>query len=273
MNEPRELGVATIESGELRFEMAGTGPVVVFVHGNFMDARMWGPQFDAFAEGFTAVRYDVRGFGASPRAAGPYSHRGDLRALLARLGHDRAHLVGVSMGGEIVVETALEFPDLAASLVVVPGWSLESLQWAEEGWEAIGAAVRDHDHLRAREIIMDFPPMRSLMARPDLRDSVAHIMDAYPWRDFEAEEEYVSIDPPAMGRLAEIGCPTLVISGALDDPAFLDTGGFIAREVPGARRIVIPDAGHMVNMEQPAAFNRAVRSFITEAQANVLPPR
>lgn len=70
-------------------------------------------------------------------------------------------------------------------------------------------------------------------------------------------------------RLAEIGCPTLVISGALDDPAFLDTGAFIAREVPGARRIVIPDAGHMVNMEQPAAFNRAVRSFIIEAGADL----
>jgi pimeloyl-ACP methyl ester carboxylesterase len=143
------------------------------------------------------------------------------------------------------------------------------VQWADEGWEAIEAAVRDHDHLRAREIIMDFPPMHSLVARPDLRDRVAHIMDAYPWQHFEAEEEYVSIDPPAMERLAEIGCPTLVISGRLDDPAFLDTGAFIAREVPGARRIVIPDAGHMVNMEQPAAFNRAVRSFITEAGAEL----
>ena len=263
------MGVTPIQGGELRFERAGTGPVVVFVHGNFMDARMWDPQFDAFAEGFTAVRYDVRGFGASPLAVGPYSHHGDLRALLSRLGHERAHLVGLSLGGHIVLETALEFPDLAASLVVVPGWPLESEQWMVQGWQAIGAAVRDHDHLRAREIIMDFPPMRSLVARPDLRDSVAHIMDAYPWQHFEAEEEYVSIDPPAMERLAEIGCPTLVISGALDDPAFLDTGAFIAREVPGARRIVIPDAGHMVNMEQPAAFNRAVRSFITEAGADL----
>jgi len=257
-----------IQGGYLRSETAGTGPVVLFVHGNFADARMWDPQFDTFAKRFTAVRYDVRGFGASPRAAGPYSHRGDLRALLARLGHDRAHLVGLSMGGEIALETAVEFPDLAASLVVVPGWSLESLQWADEGWEAIGAAVRDHDHLRAREIVMDFPPMRSLVARPDLRESVARIMDAYPWQHFEAEEEYVSMDPPAMERLAEIACPTLVISGALDDPAFLDTGAFIAREVSGARRLVIPGAGHMVNMEQPVAFNRAVHSFVTEAEAH-----
>lgn len=269
MSWQRQTGVATIEGGELRFETAGTGPVVVFVHGNFADAGMWDPQFGEFAQGFTAVRYDLRGFGASPLAVGPYSHHGDLRALLTHLGHERAHLVGLSLGGDIVLETALEFPDLAASLVVVPGSALESEPWMEEGWEAIGAAVGDHDHLRAREIVMDFPPMRSLKARPDLRGRVAHMLDAYPWQHFEAEEEYVSVDPPAMQRLAEIRSPMLVVSGALDDPAFLDTGAFIVREVPGARRIVISDAGHMVNMEQPAAFNQAVRSFITEAQANL----
>jgi pimeloyl-ACP methyl ester carboxylesterase len=173
------------------------------------------------------------------------------------------------LGADIVLETALEFPDLAASLVVIPGSPLESEPWMDEGWEAIGAAVRGHDHLRAREIVMDFPPMRSLGARPDLRDSVAHMLDASPWQHFEAGEEYVSVDPPAMQRLAEIGCPTLVLHGALDDPSFLDCGAFIAREVSGATRIVLPDAGHLVNMEVPVAFNQAVRRFITKTQANL----
>jgi 3-oxoadipate enol-lactonase len=114
-------------------------------------------------------RYDLRGFGASPLAVGPYSHHGDLRALLTRLGNERAHLVGLSLGGDIVLETALEFQDLTASLVVVPGSPLESEPWMDAGWEAIGVAVRGQDHLRAREIVMGFPPMRSLEARPDLR--------------------------------------------------------------------------------------------------------
>ena len=269
MSVQRETGAAMVEGGELRFERAGTGPVVVFVHGNFVDARMWDPQFDEFARGFTAVRYDLRGFGGSPLAVGPYAHHGDLRALLAQLGQGRAHLIGLSLGGEIVLETALEFPDLAASLVVVPGSALESEPWMDEGWEAIGVAVRGHDHLRARQTVMGFPPMRSLEARPDVRDSIAHMVDAYPWQHFEVNESYLWVDPPAMERLSEIRCPTLVLHGALDDPSFLDAGAFIAREVPGSRRIVIPDAGHMVNMEAPAAFNQAVRGFITETQANL----
>lgn len=253
---------------DLRFETAGAGPVVVFVHGNFADARMWQAQFDDFKRGFTAVRYDLRGFGASPPAVAPFSHRGDLRALLTVLGHERAHLVGVSLGGLVAMEAAVEFPDLTASLVVVPGWPLESEDWMEKGWQAIQAAVGDEDYARAREIIMGFPPMRPLDAHPDLRDRVAQMIDAYPWQHFGAEEETLPLDPPAMERLVEIRCPTLVLHGALDAPAFLDTGAFIAREVPGAKRIVIPEAGHMVNIEQPAAFNRAVHRFIAEAPAS-----
>lgn len=266
MDEHERARAALISGGVLRFEAAGTGPVVVLVHGNFVDARMWDPQFNDFAEVFTAVRYDLRGFGASPAVDVPYSHHGDLRQLLAHLGHDRAHLVGLSLGAHVVLDAAVAFPNLAASLVVVPGWPLKPEPWMERGWQTISAAVHKHDLVAARKAIMHFPPMRSLDRRPDLRRRVAEMIDAYPWSNFERDEEYAELEPPAMERLSAIRCKTLVLSGALDDPAFQETGSFIAAHLPGAERRVIPDAGHMVNMEQPEAFNRIVHSFIADAE-------
>lgn len=105
INEHQYARAALISVGVLRFEAAGTGPVVVLAPGNFVDARMSDPQFEHFAEVFTAVRYDLRGFGASPAADVPYSHHGDLRELLAH-----ARMPRTSSGSPSITTRSARFP-------------------------------------------------------------------------------------------------------------------------------------------------------------------
>ena len=83
---------------EFYYELAGRGPAVVLVHAGIADSRMWDGQFEALAAAHTVLRYDLRGFGRTPPAPGPFDHAGDLRALLDALGLARVALVGCSQG-------------------------------------------------------------------------------------------------------------------------------------------------------------------------------
>lgn len=230
---------------------------------------MWDPQVGPLAERFTVIRYDVRGFGQSRLGPGRYSDEGDLAALLDALGHSAVHLLGSSMGGRIALDFALRYPDAVRSLVIVPGgisgW--QAPEWMNVGWERYQRAVSAGDLAAAREAILDFPPMRPLKARPDVRAAVAGMIDAHRWSDSTEGVEYEELEPPAAERLGEVDVPVLLVSGANDDPAFLASGDQMGQAISKAQRLILADASHMVNMERPEAFNRAVLSFIRRVPA------
>jgi pimeloyl-ACP methyl ester carboxylesterase len=106
----------------LFYEEAGEGPAVVLVHGGLGDLRMWDGVVPLLAASHRVVRLDVRGFGRSDAPAGEFSPHEDLRALLDGLGIESAALVGLSLGGRIVLDAALELPERVSALVLVaPG--------------------------------------------------------------------------------------------------------------------------------------------------------
>ena len=117
--EPREV------PGVLRYEHTGDGQPVVLIQGANLPMEMWDAQVEYFAPQFHVVRYDVRGFGGSaPRDQVPYQSHSDLLALLDHLRIERAHLVGLSLGGRIAVDFALTYPNRVRSLVLAgPGLS------------------------------------------------------------------------------------------------------------------------------------------------------
>src|SRR3990170_2938494 len=99
---------------------------------------------------------------------------------------------------------------------------------------------------------MNFPPMRSMARYPDAKRRMETIIDAHPWGQWLAKwPEHDWLEPPIVRRLGEIAAPTLVVSGDLDDPAFLAEADEVVSSVTGAERVAIPNAGHMVNMEAP----------------------
>lgn len=138
-----EQGHIEVNGARLYYEVAGSGPAIALIHAGIADCRMWDAQFAAFAERYRVVRYDQRGFGRSSMPPGPYAPRDDLRELLRALGIARATLVGVSMGGGVALDCALDHPDLVEALVLVAsglGGSPPS-DYLRGRWQAIGEAL------------------------------------------------------------------------------------------------------------------------------------
>src|SRR5438876_1327950 len=117
-----ETGYAGVDSGRLYYESRGYGHAQVLIHAGFLDSRMWDAQFQLFSENYRVIRYDVRGFGRSDVARTKFSDYKDLRQLLDHLRVKTASLVGVSNGGRIASDFAVEYPSMVDRLVLVsPG--------------------------------------------------------------------------------------------------------------------------------------------------------
>jgi pimeloyl-ACP methyl ester carboxylesterase len=248
-------GFAPVNGTRLFYEVAGQGEPLVMIHGGQLDSRMWDEQFEAYAKEFRVLRYDVRGFGGSSAPDAVYSNVEDLAALLDYLGIPKAHLLGLSLGGLIAIDFALVHSGRVMSLSLAgPGITGFEGDAADEQrlWEIITAV----------ELWLKDPFMAPAMENPRLAPRLRRLAaeNASAWlRNFLLLR---SPRPPAVKRLKEIKVPTLLVLGGRDVPAIRATVGLLETEVNGARKVVIEGAGHMVNMEQPEAFDRAVLGFL-----------
>jgi 3-oxoadipate enol-lactonase len=108
-----------VQGTQLYYEVTGEGSPLVLVHSGGFDRRLWDEQFFAFADRHTVIRYDVRGHGESPPATKPYSDAADLYSVLQWLHLEKAHVVGLSLGGSIVIDFALAHPQMIDTLILV----------------------------------------------------------------------------------------------------------------------------------------------------------
>jgi len=112
-------GYVEIGDGKLYYEVAGEGETLVLAHAGFVDSRMWNGQWEVFAKNYRVIRFDLRGFGKSDPVRGPIARRADLHQLLTALGVERAALIGCSLSGEVILDFALEHPEMVSALVTV----------------------------------------------------------------------------------------------------------------------------------------------------------
>lgn len=270
-----ERGVAAINRAQIAYEVAGSGPALTLIHAGIADMRMWDGQFATFAAAYRVVRYDIRGFGQSPMPAGPYTMRADLRALLDHLGIARTHLIGISMGGSIALDFALDYPEMVAALIpVASGISgITSSAWLTARYAAIDAAIRAGDLDTANELELRLWVDGAGRAPEDMDPAMRERMRAMNAAVLVAEstgEQGTSVnrlDPPAVGRLGEIAAPTLVIVGTRDVPDVVEQAELLATQIPGARKAVMPGVAHLPPMEAPAEFNRLVLDFLAGVPA------
>lgn len=250
----------------LSYEIAGTGHPLVLIHGGLVNSGLWDDQFEVFAQRYRTLRYDVRGFGRSFAPTEPYSNHADLKDLLDFLDIDRAYLLGLSMGGAIAIDFTLTYPDRVAALIpVASGLSGYQATANAQRRAEMNAAYERGDKARAVELSLQLwtdgpqrtPDQVDARVRQRIRAMTAHTFDL---PDYENVSQ--PLDPPAVGRLAEIHAPTLVIFGDLDVPDILAIGDLIAANVPGARKAMIPGTAHHLNVEKPAEFNHAVLEFL-----------
>ncbi len=256
-------GTAAVNGTRLYYEVAGEGEPVVLLEGGQCDRRMWDDQFADFGRTYRVIRFDVRGFGSSAPRSGPFESHEDLFALLEFLGVSRAHLVGLSLGGRIAIDFALTHPEKVRSLVLA-GPGLSGFPWSETHDEWVGRvhrAVARGDGKAAALAWLDSNYMKPAAANPRTSRRLRElaVANARTWTEPDSEQE---LKPAAYGRLSEIRVPTLLIVGSLDNPDIHRIVDQLARDVPGARKVVIEGAGHMVNMEEPARFSEIVLGFL-----------
>jgi 3-oxoadipate enol-lactonase len=257
-------GSVSVEGGRLHYERAGHGFPVVLIHAGLWDARMWDEQFEAFAEHHDVIRYDVRGYGRSDVPTASYSDLRDLRYLLGDLGVTRCALVGCSMGAQIALDFALEFPGMVDGVVPVsPG--LSGYVWEDTGLDALFQAVEgavaegDLELAMAYELAVWTPgsdePEVDARIRAIAMDNV-HI--------FRVPDAFAEGPPaPALPRLGELQAATLVVVGEQDLGEIHAIADAIVALVPGAHKDVIAGADHLVNMRKPERFNRIVLDFLS----------
>ena len=268
-DERSTTGVAEVGEARLAYEIAGEGDPLVLVHAGVADKRMWDDQFAAFAALFRTVRYDLRGYGDSTMPPEPFAHHDDLRAVLDALAIERAHLVGLSLGGKTALDAALAFPERVAGLVIVgasPSGAPPSKEMTS-AWQAVDDLVEADDVAGAIELELrmwvDGPGRAPGSAPADVRERVRVMEDlAFARAASEPEPEVRRLDPPAIDRLDEVRSPTLVVVGDRDYAEIVGHALRMAAVNPNARLEIVPGVAHMVNMEAPEAFNRLVLDFL-----------
>jgi pimeloyl-ACP methyl ester carboxylesterase len=248
---------------EIAYERVGTGPPLVFVHGAASDARTWQPQLEAMSDEFTVVAWDEPGAGRSSDVPPDFAladYAGCLAAVIRGLELAPAHVCGLSWGGTLALELYRGHPELVATLLLADtyaGWK-GSLPEAEvrarvEGFREMLAVGEERfdptlPGLFAGEPPAEFVPLLEAMAadvRPESMETALLVMAETDQRDL----------------LPHVGVPTLLIWGESDGRSPLSVAHQLEDAIPGAQLVVIPDAGHMSNLEQPKRFNDAVREF------------
>lgn len=266
-----------VEDGvELEVTVAGTGPVLLCVHGFGGAKEDFADHVDALAARATVVLVDLRGHGDSAGPADPSAYSldrcaADLLVVADALGADRFRILGHSMGGMVVRRVALTAPDRVEGVVFMstaagppkgldPGLVDLGAQLALEDFSALKAVLDDAKALGT-------PAFERLLAE---RDGFAAYAE-WKWSRLTPEmwaalgPEIVR-EPDARGDLAALACPALVVIGELD-AVFYDASLAIAEAAPDSRLAVIPDAGHHPQFENPEAWLAAVAAFLDDLDA------
>ena len=242
----------------IHYEVAGSGPALILTHGYSATARMWDGQIDPLKDHFTVITWDMRGHGQSdyPHDQAAYSEAAtveDMAALLDAVGAKDAVVGGLSLGGYMSLAFHATHPERTRALLIIdtgPGFKNDA---ARDGWNANAARTAE----RYEEKGLPDPARVSAEVRLARHRDATGLARAA--RGMLAQQNARVIE-----SLPTIAVPAIVIVGANDTP-FLAASDYMAAKIPGAKKAVIPDAGHSANIDQPEAFNAALLGFLKDA--------
>ena len=248
----------------LTYDIAGVGEPLLLLHGLGSRSQDWLLQVPVFAERFQVITADMRGHGRSDKPSGPYSvpmMAADVVGLLDALAIPSVHIVGLSMGGMIAFQLALDYPERVRRLIVVnstpalaPRTLAERLRVAQRL-----ALARLFSPERTGRFLS-----RRLFPKPDQAPLREMLIAQWAENDPAAYRAAMRalVGWSVIDRVGELRCPTLVISGDRDYLP-LDAKRAYTALIPGARLVVIEDSGHATPIDQPDQFNACVLEFLS----------
>ena len=246
----------------LSFTERGRGPALVFLHAFPLDSSMWTSQVDFFTDRYRVITPDILGFGGSqPPRSWTMAQMGDeLSSVLNRLGIEKCTLAGLSMGGYIALPFALAHPSRVERLVLAHTRARADLEAERANRNAM------IEELKTAGVAGLPDKMLPRLLGPNASDVVkASVHAAIERTTAEADIWAVTAmrdRSDLTGHLGNLQCRTLVIAGSGDAILKVEDSQAMAAAIPQAELVVIPNTGHLSNLEDPAAFNRALDSFL-----------
>jgi pimeloyl-ACP methyl ester carboxylesterase len=253
--------MAFLERGSVKiyYEIHGDkGPVMILTHGYSATSQMWHGQVAAFSKDYRIILWDMRGHGRSdyPDDIGEYSEAAtvaDMAALLDAAGTETAIVGGLSLGGYMSLAFHAAHPQRVAALLIIdtgPGFKNDE---ARESWNKYALATAKNFEAEGLARLKSASPERATSEHRSAKGLINAARGMLTQRNANV-----------INSLPGIAVPSLVLVGANDEP-FLNAADYMAKRIPKARKIVIPDAGHAANIDQPGLFNEAVLDFLKEA--------
>ncbi len=267
-----ETGYAEVNGTRLYYEVAGSGDAILLIHGNGGDRRHWDEQFEVFAKNYKVVRFDVRGFGksAAPVEGQPYRCNDDIKALLEFLGISKAHIIGFSLGCGFAVDFVIESPEMSRSLIAVGPWIFgyrsESISELDPTWAELLRILEEEGKASAFEFWMNSPQFRESLKNPTVYNRIMEIGKDFTFWHFTHQDPIQYLDSLAAEQLDKIKLPTLIVTAEYDLKPCREMAEHLEKTIPNSKKIELMGAGHLMAMEKPEEFNKAVLDFLKDLE-------
>lgn len=280
------MAYATSDDGvRLYYEITGSGESIVFVHEYAGDYRSWEPQMRYFGKRYQCIAFNARGFPPSdvPEPVSSYSQQRaceDIGVILSELKLEKAHIVGLSMGGFAALHFGINYPDRAKSLVIAGcGYGAEKDR-QEQFRKEVEATASLIENSSGEEFAAKYTlgPTRVQFKNKDPRGwaELRNQLAEHSQKGAANTMRGIQKDRPSIfdleAQMTKLRIPTLIMTGDEDEPCLIP-GIFMKRVIPSAAMVVLPNSGHAINLEEPQAFNFAVDDFLSQVTADRWPVR
>jgi pimeloyl-ACP methyl ester carboxylesterase len=252
------MPTAEVNGARLWYDETGEGDPLLLLHGGLADSELWEPVVPLLAGRFRALRMDFRFFGRSAGPAAPFSPVADVIGLVEELRLAPVALAGVSLGGRVAIDVALERPDLVRAVAAIaPALS------GHDGAPYTAEQERAYDEAEAAgdleaAMAVDFAVWAPLGVDERIRRLWLSTPDANP---IPAGAGPLPPARPAKEHLDELSVPTLVVTVAHDPPGFREVGPLVARDAPAATHVEL-DSDHYVTLREPELVARTLLDFL-----------
>jgi pimeloyl-ACP methyl ester carboxylesterase len=240
---------------KIHYEVHGNGPTLLLTHGYSSTSAMWKGQIEALSKHQQLVLWDMRGHGQSDYPDNPAAYSealtiADMAALLDEVGATSAIVGGLSLGGYMSLAFYRSHPERVRALLIIdtgPGFKKDD---ARDAWNKRAHDTGDRFEREGLAVLQSLSRERSSVSHRDASGLARAARGMLTQRDASV-----------MQSLPTIKVPALIVVGA-DDTPFLAASDYMAAKIPGAKKVIIPAAGHAVNIDQPQAFLEAVLPFL-----------